>query len=227
MLKENKKMKSSKIKEEKLRLNTLTSLAYKYDPRIILEEEKLKLVREKEKQALIELKQKEKLEEEKRLIEYKRQQEENLKKQQENLAREKDELLKNIINLGENLSLNLSKDDIFKIQLNSKLENMRSVVSENEKLNTIEEKIKNYKILTSQFFGIKYQDDISDGESMMWKKDEVIALQKASRKFPGGTRNRWERIGEIIPSKPQNQIIQMCHFLTTNPSIKIDGDIVI
>jgi len=219
-------MKSTKVKEEKLRLNTLTSQAYKYDPRIVMEEEKLKIEREKEKQALIELKKKEKLEEEKKLLDYKRQQEENQKKQQENLAREKEELIKNIINLGESLSITLTKDDIFNIQLNAKLENMRNLINEDSKFVTKEEKIKSYKMLTNQYFGIKYNDNIAMEASMMWKKEEVIALQKASKKFPVGTKNRWEKIGDIVSTKPQNQIIQMCHYLTTNPSIKMDEDIV-
>jgi len=143
----------------------------------------------------------------------------------ENLAREKEEMLKNIINLGESLSINLSKDDIFNIQLNAKLENMKNLLAEIDKLETKENKVKSYKMLTKQYFGIKYNDNIALEESMMWKKEEVIALQKASKKFPGGTKNRWEKIGEIVNTKPQNQIIQMCHYLTTNPSIRIDGDI--
>merc|ERR1719362_2278980 len=218
-------MKSSMVKKKKSRLNLLTQLAYKYDPRIIMEEEKIKLQREKEKQAFLEQKQKEKLEAEQKLIEYKRQQEENQKKMQEDLARQKEELIKNIINLGESLSLSLTKDDIFNIQLNAKLDNMRNLISEDQKFTTTEEELKNYKSLTSQYFGIKYQDNKTLEESMQWKKEEVIALQKASKKFPGGTRNRWDRISEIVSTKPQNQIIQMCHYLTTNPSIRIDGDI--
>merc|ERR1712032_1806334 len=173
MIKENNKMKSSMVKEEKSRLNLLTQLAYKYDPRIIMEEEKIKLQREKEKQAFLEQKQKEKLEAEQKLIEYKRQQEENQKKMQEDLARQKEELIKNIINLGESLSLSLTKDDIFNIQLNAKLDNMRNLISEDQKFTTTEEKLKNYKSLTSQYFGIKYQDNKTLEESMQWKKEEV------------------------------------------------------
>jgi len=226
MLKENKKMKSSRIKEEKARLNYLVSQAYKWDPRIIKEEEKLRQMREKEKLEFIAQKQLEKQLEEERLKEYKRQQEENLKKQQEMLAREKEEMIKNVINLGESLGINLSKDDIFTINLNAKLDNLKSIINENEKSNTKEEKKKNFKVMTSTLLGIKYTDNTSLEESMIWKKDEVIALQKASKKFPAGTKNRWERIVEIVGSKSQNQIIQMAHYLTTNPSIRIDGDIV-
>lgn len=226
MLKENKKMKSSRVKEEKARLNTLISLAYKWDPRIRKEEEELRIAREKEKQDFLLQKQLEKQQKEEKLEEYKRQQEENLRKQQEMLAREKEELIKSVINLSENLGIELSKDDIFQINLNAKLDNLKNVLNQNEKFQSKEEKVKSYKTLTSSLFGIKYNDQASLEESMIWKKDEVIGLQKASKKFPVGTKNRWERIGEIVTSKSQNQIIQMAHFLTTNPMIKIDGDIV-
>ena len=49
MLKENKKMKASMKKEEKIRIDTLTNIAYKRDPRIIEEEKRLEKEREEEK----------------------------------------------------------------------------------------------------------------------------------------------------------------------------------
>lgn len=226
MLKENKKMKSSRVKEEKARLNTLASLAYKWDPRIRQEEETIRILREKEKQDFLLQKQLEKQIEEEKLREYKRIQEENQRKQTENLAREKEESIKSVINLGESLGINLSKDDIFQVNLNAKLENLKNILNENQKFNIKQDKVKSYKSMTSTLLGIKYNDQASLEESMIWKKDEVIALQKASKKFPVGTKNRWERIGELVVTKSQNQIIQMAHYLTTNPSIKIDGDIV-
>lgn len=226
MMKENKKMKSSRVKEEKVRLSNLVALAYKYDPRIRFEEEKLRVEREKEKEERTAQKLKEKLEEEERLKEYKKQQEENLKKQQEMLVREKEELLKNVIQYAEVLGIQLSKDDVFLIQLNGKLDNLRLINNELEKTPTREEKIRVYKNMTTSSYGIKYSNDKSLEESMFWKKDEIIALQKAFKKIPAGTRSRWEKIGDMVTTKPQNQIIQMAHYLTTNPTIKIDGDIV-
>ncbi len=226
MLKENKKMKSSRVKEEKGRINSLVAQAYKWDPRIRQEEEKLRPIREKEKQEFLAQKQRDKEQEEIRLKEYKKQQEENLKKQQELLAREKEELIKNTINLGESLGINLSKDDIFLVQLNAKLDSLKNILNENEKCQTKQEKIKCYKNMTNSILGIKYSDNSSLEESMIWKKDEVIALQKASKKLPVGTKNRWEKIGEMVTTKSQNQIIQMAHYLTTNPTIRIEGDIV-
>jgi hypothetical protein len=227
MEKENKKMKASKVKEEKIRLNTLTSLAYKYDPRVIMEEQKLVLEREREKKALIALKEKEKADKEQKILDYKREQEEIKKKQKEDLQNEKNELIKNVVNLGETFNLNLTPDDIFNIQLNAKLDTLRSLCEDVNSKEKQEDKVKTYKWLTSKYYNIKYKENVDVEASMLWTKEEVFLLQKASRKFPGGVKNRWNIIGDMVTTKPQVQIIQMCNYLTTNPSIKIDGDIVI
>jgi len=86
------------------------------------------------------------------------------------------------------------------------------------------EKIKIYKTLSSSYLGLKIkEEDVT--ENSIWKKEEINNLQKAVKKFPAGTRNRWEKIGEMVKTKSTNQIIQMTHYLTTNPSIKIENDI--
>ena len=64
MLKENRKMKASLLREEKMRIDNLTNIAYKRDPRIIEEEKRLKKEREEEKKKWALLKQKQKEEEE-------------------------------------------------------------------------------------------------------------------------------------------------------------------
>jgi len=225
MEKENKKMKATKVKEEKIRLNTLTSLAYKHDPRVIMEEVRLKLEREKDKLALIALREKEKADKEQKILDYKNEQEALKLKEKERLAQEKTELIKDVVNLGEQLSLTLSKDDIFNIQLNAKLDNLKALFVEMEKLDNDEEKLKTYKWLTSKYFMIKYKEVVDVEASMVWNKEQIIALQKACKKFPGGVKNRWGLISDIVTTKPQDQIIKMCHYLTTNPGIKIDGDI--
>ena len=53
MLKENKKMKATQIKEEKQRMINLVDLAYKNDPRIKEMEQKIKIKRENEKKRKI------------------------------------------------------------------------------------------------------------------------------------------------------------------------------
>ena len=53
----------------------------------------------------------------------------------------------------------------------------------------------------------------------------MFLLQKGVKKFPAGTKKRWDRIKEIVKTKNEDEIIQMTHYLTINPNIKIEGDI--
>ncbi len=226
MVKENKKMKSSMMKEEKTRLTKLVNLAYKSDPRIIYEEEKIRQEKEKIRQERILQKQKEKEEEEERFKLMKKQHEENLKRQQEILVKERLTLIEDVIKLSEDFGLNLSQDDKFQIQLNGKIDNIKPIINE-VKLKPENEKKSILKNMLKSAFNLKYADDSKEtsNTASLWKKDEINALQKAVKKFPAGTKDRWEKIAEIIKSKSTNQIIAMSHYLTTNPNIKIDSDI--
>jgi DnaJ family protein C protein 2 len=226
MLKENKKMKSSMMKEEKTRMAKLVNLAYKNDPRIIYEEEKIRQEKEKIRQERIIQKQKEKEEEEERIKLMKKQYEENLKRQQEMLVKERLTLIEDIIKLSEELGLGLSQDDKFQIQLNGKIDNIKPIIKEVQEKASNEKKsiLKN---MLKSVFNLKFADDskeVSNNVSL-WKKEEINSLQKAVKKFPAGTKDRWEKIAEILKTKSTNQIIAMSHYLTTNPNIKIDSDI--
>jgi len=53
MLKENKKLKSSMIKEEKSRMTKLVAMAYENDPRVQFEEEKLRVEKRKDERRKI------------------------------------------------------------------------------------------------------------------------------------------------------------------------------
>ena len=87
MLKENRKMKATLLKEEKMRIDSLTNIAYKRDPRIIEEEKRLQKEREEEKRQRAILKQKQKEEEELRRKEF-------LKKHEEEKERKKQMIIK-------------------------------------------------------------------------------------------------------------------------------------
>lgn len=231
MLKENKKMKSSQIKEEKARLIKLANMAYKHDPRIRIEEEMIKKEKEKIKQERILQKQKEKEEEEERIRLLKKQQEENLKRQQEMIIKEKKDTLEGVINLSKELGIVLSSEDKFQIELNGKTDTCKTILNEVLSKENIKDKISVYKNLTKSFFGVKFteennKDNVgSSSSNSIWKKEEIHALQKAVKKFPAGLRDRWDKISELIKTKSINQIIQMTHYLTTNPMIKIDEDV--
>lgn len=227
MLKENKKMKSSMVKEEKARLAKLVNLAYKNDPRIIMEEEKIKAEKEKLRQERLVQRQKEKEEEEERVRQMKKQYEENLKKQQEMLVKERENLINTIISLAGELGITLSRDDVFQISLNAKIDSLKAILNEVQNKTDKAQKISTYKSMTKSYYSVKYADDdnATISASNIWKREEINALQKAFKKFPAGTKERWEKIAEIVKTKSSNQIIQMAHFLTTNPGIKLDTDI--
>ena len=91
MLKENRKMKAELVKEEKMRIDNLTNIAYKRDPRIIEDEKRIQKEREEEKRQRAILKQKQKEEEELR-------RQMLIKKHEEEKERKKEMLLKEGIN---------------------------------------------------------------------------------------------------------------------------------
>lgn len=217
-------MKSTMMKEEKSRIFKLVNQAYKWDPRIRMEEQKIQEEKEKIRLERIYQRQKEKELEEERIKEFKKQQEDKIKKAQEQLIKDREMLLSNLIKAAAGLKINLSKEDIFQITLNAKVDTMKMVLNELDSKQDESEKVKTYKTLTSSYFGLKYPDESL--ENSLWKIEEIHGLQKAVKKVPGGTKNRWEKIAEIVKTKSINQIIQMTHYLTTNPGIKIEADIV-
>lgn len=228
MLKENKKMKANLVKEEKGRLDRLVQLAYKHDPRIKAEEEKERKIREEEKKERMLQKQKEKEEEEERKRLLIKQHEEEQKKHQEMLIKQKEELTNKIIDIGASLGIILTSEEKFLLNLNSKIDTLKTVVTECDEIKDEKEKKRKYVQLCKFHFAMKIKsDDIEDdkAEGTTWTKEEIILLQKGVKKFPAGTKNRWEKIGEIVKTKKNDDIIQMTHYLLTNPNIKIEGDI--
>lgn len=228
MLKENKKMKANLVKEEKGRLDRLVQLAYKHDPRIKAEEEKERKIREEEKKERMLQKQKEKEEEEERKRLLIKQHEEEQKKHQEMLIKQKEELSNKIIDIGSSLGIILTSEEKFLMNLNSKIDTLKAVVTECEEIKDEKEKKRKYVQLCKFHFAMKIKTDgIEDdkAEGATWTKEEIILLQKGVKKFPAGTKNRWEKIGEIVKTKKNDDIIQMTHYLLTNPNIKIEGDI--
>jgi DnaJ family protein C protein 2 len=224
MSKENKKMKSSMVKEEKTRISKLVEQAYKNDPRIKAEEEKVAIEREKLKQERIIQKQIEKEAAEERARQMKREYEENQRIQQERLVKEKEELLSNVLSLAEGLNVEINNNDKFTINLNGNIECFKAIFN-----GTIEkpenERVKTFILLANQLLGLRLKSEDNIDESTIWKKEEIHLLQKAVKKYPAGTKNRWEKINEIVKTKSTNLIIQMTHYLTTTPNVKIENDI--
>lgn len=216
-------MKASRIKEERQRIINLVNLSYKNDPRIREYEEKVRIKKEKERQERLEQKLREQREEEERQLKLKLEKEEQIRKKQEELQREKVSLQQAIKDILSQNDFPLSEEQFFQVQLNAKNEALKSVVGELENCGNDREKlIRTWKTLAASHFAIKFQDE--SNESTLWNKEEIVALQKAVKKFPAGTKNRWERIAELVKTKPTNQIIQFAHILATNPNIKFDDE---
>lgn len=224
MAKENKKLKQSQLKEEKERLLNLVTYAYKCDPRIRLQEEKQKQEKEKYKRERDEQREKERLIEEERNLRLKLEFEENLRRQKEENERLKISLFSELKELFTTNDITLSDSDLFQIELNLKVEPLKHIISEvNSETDPIE-RVKKLKLLSSSYFSLKFQEN--NLQSTIWSKDEINLLQRAVKKFPAGTKSRWERITEMVKTKPQSQIIELAHILATQPSLKIDKDLV-
>ena len=230
MLKENKKMKASLIRKEKIRIDELTSIAYKCDPRIKIEEENLRKLREKEKMEIKLRKQKEKEEEEKKRKEFQEKYEREKKIEKEKKIQEKKNLIDDYFKLAFDLNIKLDDEDKFQLNLNSNLENLNNLINKTKQIENQKEKKLEFINLSKNFFAMKIKSEINENDNnnntnFIWTKEEMFLLQKGVKKFPAGTKNRWEKIKEIVKTKSTDDIINMTHYLLLNPSIKIEGDI--
>ena len=154
----------------------------------------------------------------------KSQYEDNLKRQKESVAKEKENYIQALITLAGNLGISLSKEDIFNIEFNGKIDNIKRILAEVEKKDDPKEKARTYKLMTSSTLYLKFLDVADKKESSIWTKDEMVALTKAVKKYPVGVKDRSERLCEVIKGKSTNQIIKMIHFLSTNPSTKHENE---
>jgi len=227
MLKENRKMKAALLKEEKMRIDNLTNIAYKRDPRIIEEERRIQKEKEEEKRQRAILKQKQKEEEELKRQMLMKQHEEEKERKREMKIKEKEELSNKILNIIKENNIKTNDDDIFQFNINSKNESLKEFI---EKIEKVDKKDLKKEIIENckSIFGMKFKDEKEEEEEKkesIWTKEEMFLLQKGVKKFPAGTKKRWDRIKEIVKTKNEDEIIQMTHYLTINPNIKIEGDI--
>ena len=229
MLKENRKMKASMKKEEKIRIDTLINIAYKRDPRIIEEEKRLEKEREEEKKKRALERQKQKEEEElKRQIMIKQNEEEKQRLKKKRLE-EKEEMEKNIINIIKENNINMNDDDLFQFKLNSKNESLKEFLDYITKYEKEDNNIKKKEIIDKckSLFGMKFKEEIKEEKEKesIWTKEEMFLLQKGVKKYPAGTKQRWDKIKEIVKTKNEEEIVQMAHYLVVNPNIKIERNI--
>ena len=230
MLKENKKMKASMKKEEKIRIDNLTNIAYKRDPRIIEEEKRLEKEKEEEKKRRALERQKQKEEQELRrqmIIKQNEEEKERLKKLK---MKEKEDLEKKILEIIEENNIKINDDDLFQFKLNSKNESLKEFIEHINKFEKEEKNIKKKEIIEkgNSLFGMKFKEEKNDEKEKkesIWSKEEMFLLQKGVKKYPAGTKQRWDKIKEIVKTKSEDEIIQMTHYLILNPNIKFEENI--
>ena len=230
MLKENKKMKASMKKEEKIRIDNLINIAYKRDPRIIEEEKRLEKEKEEEKKRRALERQKQKEEQELRrqmMIKQNEEEKERLKKLK---MKEKEDLEKKILEIIEENNIKINDDDLFQFKLNSKNESLKEFIEHINKFEKEEKNIKKKEIIDkcNSLFGMKFKEEKNDEKEKkesIWSKEEMFLLQKGVKKYPAGTKQRWDKIKEIVKTKSEDEIIQMTHYLILNPNIKFEENI--
>jgi DnaJ family protein C protein 2 len=230
MLKENRKMKASMKKEEKIRIDNLTNIAYKRDPRIIEEEKRIEKEKEEEKKRRAFERQKLKEEQELyRQMMIKKNEEEKIRIKQLK-EKEKEELEKKILDIININNIKINNDDIFQFKLNSKNDSLKDFLSHLEKFSKQNKDIIKKEIIEKcdTLFGMKFKEEkkeIQEKKDSIWTKEEMFLLQKGVKKYPAGTKQRWDKIKEIIKTKTEEEIVQMTHYLVVNPNIKIEGNI--
>ena len=229
MLKENRKMKASMKKEEILRIDTLTNIAYKRDPRIIEEEKRLEKEKEEEKKRRAIERQKQREEEEIKRQKMIKQNEEEKQRLKKKKLEEKEEMEKNIINIIKINNINMNEDDLFQFKLNSKNDSLKEFLDHIIKYEKEDTNIKKKEIIEKckTLFGMKFKEEIKEEKEKesIWTKEEMFLLQKGVKKYPAGTKKRWDKIKEIVKTKNEEDIVQMAHYLVINPNIKIEGNI--
>ena len=230
MLKENKKMKASMKKEEKIRIDNLINIAYKRDPRIIEEEKRLEKEKEEEKKRRALERQKQKEEQELRRQMMIKQNEEEKERLKNLKMKEKEDLEKKILEIIEENNIKINDDDLFQFKLNSKNESLKEFIEHINKFEKEEKNIKKKEIIDkcNSLFGMKFKEEKNDEKEKkesIWSKEEMFLLQKGVKKYPAGTKQRWDKIKEMVKTKSEEEIIQMTHYLILNPNIKFEENI--
>ena len=230
MLKENKKMKASMKKEEKIRIDTLTNIAYKRDPRIIEEEKRLEKEREEEKKQRALERQKQKEEQELKRQMMIKQNEEEKERQKQIKLKEKEDLEIKILNIIKENNIKINDNDIFQFKLNSNNDSLKEFLQHITKFEKENKSLLKKEIIEKcdSLFGMKFKEEKkeeSEKKDSIWSKEEMFLLQKGVKKYPAGTKQRWDKIREIVKTKSEEEIIQMAHYLVVNPNIKIEGNI--
>ena len=144
--------------------------------------------------------------------------------------KEKEDLEKKILEIIEENNIKINDDDLFQFKLNSKNESLKEFIEYINKFEKEEKNIKKKEIIEkgNSLFGMKFKEEKNDEKEKkesIWSKEEMFLLQKGVKKYPAGTKQRWDKIKEIVKTKSEDEIIQMTHYLILNPNIKFEENI--
>jgi len=246
MEKENKKMKSHLLKEEKARILRLVERAKESDPRILHHENELRAERERRKEEM-ERKKKERRQQEedaKRLAKEKKEREEqeriDKEKEKEAAIKKKrdDKRMKKelIIKLFEERVQDPRYNSIY---LNIVLEKVHSA-DRDIIINTLQDESRSIEDLQKEFHAWlqeleerkkaasmvqkKPEKVVEEKQISKWTEEEITKLTKAFLKFPSGYPNRWEQIAFYLGSdnKTVDDIVKMAKELSIS-NIKRGG----
>eukprot|EP01094_Clydonella_sp_ATCC50884_P021451 TRINITY_DN4729_c0_g2_i1.p1 TRINITY_DN4729_c0_g2~~TRINITY_DN4729_c0_g2_i1.p1 ORF type:complete len:597 (+),score=268.38 TRINITY_DN4729_c0_g2_i1:204-1994(+) len=233
MQRQNKKQTDKKMREERARLNRLVDTAYALDPRVIAHNEKAENRRkeriEKKKKEKADAAAEEAAEEEarKKEVEAKEQAEvaekERVKKslrKYKTKVRQRCEELRNDHGCkfftDERVEKVVSGDNVLKPsvlegRLSAFFEGLSGEVDEKRAAELFKEELMFLKTTreelekkTESMMATKKKKDVKIGD---WSADELSLLAKGLRKFPAGTRNRWELVQQLVPNKSVEEII--------------------
>ena len=243
MEKENKRLKKTLYKKERIRLNRLVNLSQEFDPRIIEWRKKEEEIKQKkkdeikkrkdEKRRKIEEQKQRKIDEQKRIElekiqKEKEQKEKKLKKKKEEenikvtfktlfLEKIKEDKMDKFFADEIIRKLNFIELDLFIKKLNSgEIKTGKDVKIE---LKLISDKRKNSK-KEKQNNEKKNKKISTEQLAKKWNEDEMRLLHKGVNKYPAGTHNRWKRIATFIGGRfSENEVIEIAKKLK-NVSIK-------
>ena len=249
-IKKTKKIREKYIKIERARLNNLHRVAYKYDPRIKAENERVEKEKELKKKAKFEKKQKAKEEQQKIHMDIQMKEDEEKRKIEEEKEREqmkikiqkqlRETMIKKLEELAEEKLKKYHKEyDRFFIDEYSKklkdddikslVESIGQMEDTQEGFEAIKEMIEKVNIESHERIKQQQEKDKVKREEQKWKtkewtKDDYALLAKALNKFPGGTQDRWKTISIYMGDQYSTKdVIEMAKKLSQKATLANGG----
>lgn len=250
MQKENMKCREKYVKAERVRLNELHRIAYRNDPRVRAENERIEKEKADKRREKFEKKQKAKEERQRKEDEIKRKEEDAIRKIEEEKERGRkkiheqkkirESMIENLMELADQKlkQFHYEYDRFFIDDYVKKLKD--------EDIKTLVDQVTNMKETQEDFEKIKKLIDKKEDENQQrikerqakekakqeekkvkqkeWSKEDFAHLAKALNKFPGGTPDRWKTIANFMGTEyTSKDVIDMAKQLTQKKTLAKAG----